>query len=236
MSPKDTVRLMTAKGAQVPTLIELGGFENVFHTPDATLYITGNPGLQPSIVKNTELSYDHSFARMKVGVRLFDQTSDNIKGQPTGSASYDNVANSKMNGFELSASGKLGTGYRWSADYTATNVSDKAIADENLVARQANYADLTPKARANANLGWQGGKWTIDAFVHYTSDFSSFAPSSGGLVKIKAYTAIAGNVSYNLGNGMDVSLSGQNLGNSHQVQTAGLKVPSTLFISLSKRW
>lgn len=250
LSDNDTMRLMTAKGVQVPTLIELGGIQlEVPVAPGFSLAVMGNPGLEPSVVKNTELSYDHSFTKAKIGFRVFSQTSSNIKGQassveffqyPTATTfpalGWENVADSKMSGFEVSASGKFGAGFRWSADYTATNVSDKAFAGHDIVERRANFADLTPKARANANLGWQGGKWTVDAFVHYTSDFTTFAPNTYVVTHIQAYTAIAANVSYDMGHDMTVSLSGQNLGNSRQVQTAALKVPTTVFLSLSKRW
>ncbi len=249
LSDSDTVRLMTAKGVQVPTLIELGAFQLTVPEPGFSLAVMGNPQIEPSVVKNTELSYDHSFATMKVGVRLFSQTTTNIKGQPSGvelsryptattfpAISWDNVADSKMSGFELSASGKFGAGFRWSGDYTATDVKDDAFTGHDLVERRANFASMTPKSRANANLGWAGGKWTVDAFVHYTDEFTSFAPVTYAVTRIAAYTTVAANVSYDLGHGMNLSLSGQNLGNDHHFQTAALKVPQTLFISLSKSW
>ncbi len=53
---------------------------------------------------------------------------------------------------------------------------------------------------------------------------------------IKAYTTLATNIGYDLGNNMTLSVSGQNLFNAHQMQTAGLKVPPTVFVSLSKSW
>ena len=249
LSDNDTARLMTAKGVQVPTLIELGAFQLTVPEPGFYIAVMGNPQIQPSVVKNTELSYDHSFSAVKLGLRLFSQTTTNIKGQPSAvelsryptattfpAISWDNVADSKMSGFELSASGKFGQGFRWNGDYTATKVEDDAFTGHNLIERRANFASMTPKARANANLGWAGGKWTVDAYVHYTSAFTTFAPVTYTVTRIQAYTTLAANVSYDLGHGMNLSLSGQNLGNSRQVQTAALKVPQTVFISLSKSW
>ena len=249
VSGNDTLKAMAARGVQLPSLIELGGLQLSIPQPGYSVAFMGNPTLQPSVVDNAELSYDHSFTNARIGLRVFSQTTSNLKGQPSSAAlwqyptattypavSWENVSDSKMSGFEVSASGKLGAGVHWSGDYTATDVTDDAFTGHNLVTRKANFASMTPKSRANANLGWQGGKWTVDAFVHYTDAFTSFAPTTSAVVHIKAYTALAANVSYDAGHDMTVSLSGQNLGNSHQVQTAGLKVPPTVFISLSKRW
>ncbi len=246
VSDNDTLRAMAAKGVQVPTLIELGGLQLNIPEPGYTLAYMGDPFIQPTIVTNAELSYDHNFGPAKMGVRIFDQKSENIVGQPTGSplfqaptmttypaVSWENVADSKMSGYEVSASGKLDA-YHWSADYTGTDVKDTAFAGQTLTGRAAAYAITTPKARANASLGWSGGKWTIDGFYHYTSDFSLY---SGSTIKtIKAYSTLAANVSYDMGKGMTLSLSGQNLSKAHQIQTTGLKVPSTIFLSLSKSW
>ena len=246
---KDTLKLMTAKGIQAPTLIELGGIQLAVPLPVGALAVMGNPFIQPAVVKNTELSYDHSFKAVKIGVRLFSQTTKNVVGQsdatdffqaPTlttyPAISWNNAANSKMTGVELSASGKYASGVRWSGDYTSTEVKDTAINHSNLVARLADFAQSTPKSRANASLGWAGGKWSVDGFVHYTSAFDSYALNTGVLTPIKAYTTLAANVAYAITPKMSVALSGQNLGNSHQVQTTGLRVPQTVFLTLNSNW
>ena len=245
----DTLKAMAASGAQLPSLVELGGLQLPVPEPGFTVAFMGNPLLQPSVVDNAELSYDHSFSASRLGLRLFSQKTVNIKGQPSSSelwqyptlttypaVSWENVSDSKMTGFEVSASGKIGSNYHWSGDYTATDVSDDAFTGHNLLARKANYAAMTPKSRANASLGWSSGKWTVDAYLHYTDKFTTFAPSTYAVTLIKAYTTLAGNVGYDIGNGMAVSVSGQNLASGHQIQTAGLKVPSTVFLRLSKSW
>lgn len=248
LSDKDTVRLMTARGVQAPTLIELGGFQLAVPQPGFTLVVMGNPFIEPSIVKNTEVSYDRNFGKVKAGIKLFSQTTDGVKGQPGAAAlfqmptmttypaiSWTNVADSKMTGFELSASGTFGAGFHWNGDYTATDVKDTALAGQDLTVLRANFADMTPKSRGNLNVGWTGGKWSIDAFVHHTDDFKSFAPLTYVLTTVPAHTTLAANVNYDLGHAMTLSLSGKNLGNA-KVQTAGLKVPSTVYLSVSKHW
>ena len=249
VSDKDTVRVMAAKGVQVPTLVELGGLQLTIPQVGYSVAFMGNPGLLPSVIKNTELSYDHTFKSARVSLRAFSQTTSNVKGQPGTSelwqaptlstypaVSWENVANSKMTGYEVSASGKLTGGFRWSGDYTTTDVKDTAIGTHNVLARKAAYARTTPDYRGNFNLGWTGGKWTIDGYLHATGAFDSYAVATYAVTHIKAYTTLATNIGYDLGNNMTLSVSGQNLFNAHQMQTAGLKVPPTVFVSLSKSW
>ena len=227
---------------------ELGGFQLIVPVPGGALAVMGNPTIEPSVVKNVEVSYDHTFKAAKIGIRLFSQSSDNIKGQPDSTnllqyptmttypaIGWDNASNSKMNGFELSASGKLGGSAHWSGDYTGTDIKDTAIGGHNLVESRVDFSRLSPKERANFNIGWTGGKWTLDAFVHHTGRFETFAPTTYTVVQIPAYTTLAANVGYDLGRQMTLSVSGQNLGGAH-LQTAGFKVPSTVLVSLSKRW
>ncbi|WP_443749032.1 TonB-dependent receptor plug domain-containing protein [Asticcacaulis solisilvae] len=248
LSDKDTVRLMGARGVQAPTLIELGSFQLVVPVTGGALAVMGNPTIAPSVVENTEVSYDHSFKAAKLGIRLFSQSSDNIKGQPDSThllqyptlttypaIGWDNASNSKMNGFEISASGKLGSNAHWSGDYTGTDIKDTALAGHDVVASRVDFSRLSPKERANFNIGWAGGKWTLDAFVHQTGHFETFAPTTYAIVKIPAYTTLAANIGYDLGHQMTLAVSGQNLSGAH-VQTAGFKVPSTVLVSLSKRW
>ncbi len=245
----DTLKAMTAQGIQVPTLIELGGLQLSVPEPGYTLAFMGNPFLRVAVVKNTELSYDHNFGIAKVGVRVFTQTTTGITGQPAGSelfqpltmtsdpaVSWQNVANSKMSGVELTASGKLNGGYHWSGDYTTTNLTDTVYAAHNLTVDKAAFAQTTPKGRGNASLGWAGGKWSLDGFVHYTSSFDGYALSGGALTPIKAYTTLAANIAYAVTPKMTVALSGQNLGNAHQIETTGLRVPQTVFLTLNSNW
>ena len=246
---KDTLKAMAAQGVQLPTLVELGGLQLTIPEPGYNIAYMGDPFLQVAVVKNYELSYDHSFGNTKVGVRVFDQTTSNIKGQPNSvelfraptltsypAVSWMNVGDSKMSGVELTASGKLNGGYHWSGDYTTTDVKDTAFAGHNLAVNKADYAATTPKGRGNVSLGWAGGQWSLDGFVHYTSAFDSYLLTTGALTPIKAYTTLAANISYAVSPKMSVALSGQNLGNSHLVETTGLRVPQTVFLTLNSNW
>ncbi|ESQ75764.1 hypothetical protein ABAC402_07300 [Asticcacaulis sp. AC402] len=249
VSDRDSLRLMAARGAQLPSLVELGGLQLRVPYPGFSVAFMGNPFLEPTVVDNLELSYDRTFDSGKLGVRVFSQKSEAIKGQPSSTAlfqmptltslpavSWQNVADSEMTGFELSASGRLGQAFHWNADVTATDVTDEAYPGVALPAQKADFSRMTPKTRGNVGLGWAGGKWTVDTFLHYTGDFTSYTPSSYVVVEVPAHTTLAANVSYDLGSNMTIAASGQNLVGGKQVQTSGFKVPATVFVTLSKRW
>ncbi len=246
---KDTLKAMAAQGVQVPTLIELGGLQLTIPEPGYNVAYMGNPFLQPAIVKNYELSYDHNFGNTKLGLRAFTQSTTDLKGQPNAvelfqapsltsypAVSWQNIADSKMSGVGVTLSGKLDGGYHWSGDYTTTNVTESAYAGHNLNVNQADYALTTPKGRGNIAFGWADAKWSIDGFLHYTTAYDTYALTTSALTPIKAYTTLAANISYAITPKMSVDLSGQNLGNSYQVQTAGLRVPQTVFLTLNTNW
>lgn len=250
VTPDDTVRLIASRGIQLPTLVEFGGLQMaVAIMPGFNLAVMGNPDVEGADVDNVEVSYDHSFKAVKLGVRLFSQTTTDLIGQPSSAdffqnptlttypaISWSNVGASDMTGYEVSLQGKLNNGFHWSADYTGTDVTDKPAAGSDPVGRLTAYGHTTPAYRANLALGWSGGKWTIDGFVHATGAFELYAAPTYALTRIPAYTTLAANVSYDCGHGMAVSVSGQNLASSHQMQTTGLKVPGTVFVKLSKSW
>lgn len=241
---RDTFRATYARGAQIPSLADLG--VQVLIAPG--LLFNGNPFLEPTIVTNYGLSYDRAIPQIKgaATLRLFYQKSRDIKGLPNlahpdfllpmAIATYQNVGESEMRGVEATAKGAYASGVRWSANYTYTDVSDHPRSGADLVIHKVAYALTTPKHRANLNLGWDGGRWTVDSFVRLQSKEVAYARLDGAPVKIGAYATLAGRVAYNFDHGFTLSLSGQNLGTSRQQQTGNLLVERRVFATLSKTW
>jgi iron complex outermembrane receptor protein len=240
----DTLRLTYARGVQIPTLQEEGGFQLVAGGGPFAPSLGGNPFLKPSIVSNYQASYDRSLAQIgaKLSVKVFYQTTVDVKsGVETavppvvGSGlllTYVNAGRSSMDGFELSASGKLAQGFRWSADYTYTKVMNDLPPGDNAGALYADFAHSTPKDRGNVNLGWTGGRWDLDGFVHYTSAFDEAYPE----VHIDGFATLAGRIGYRLDHGLTLALSGQNLTTDRQTQSVGFQAPRQMLFSLSKAW
>ena len=248
----DTFRLSYGRGIQAPSLIDLGALEfPVAVAPGFTLDIVGNPFLRPTVVSNYELAYDHEFApvKAKVGVRLFNQTLKDLKGNistagldlfPTATTNaavfISNGSNSRMNGAEVTASGRLTPTLGWRADYTYTDVRDSVFKGVNAVATSLAFAQTTPKSRGNVGLDWEQGPWEADANLHYVDDFQFYDIANGALKPVKAYGSLSARVGYKMANGLVVAVSGQDLLKDQQQQTRGLQAERRVLFSLSKAW
>lgn len=251
----DTFKASAARGVQVPTLVDLGALQARVSVGPYTLGLAGNPTLEPAIVTNYQLTYERALPAIKaqISAKAFIQKTEDVKGQPTSAQidvpatlvslpvlSYRNIGQSKMNGFELAAQGEFGAGFRWNADWTHTEVDDEPLAGFSPLLRSAAFGATTPENRANASLGWTGGAWTADGFVTLVGDHEAYGLYAVGanprLVKIESYAAIGGRVARTFDHGVTVAISGQNLGDNRQRQSAGLEVERRLFLSVSKSW
>ena len=246
----DTLRATAARGVQVPTLVDLGAIQVKVAQGPFTIGVIGNPTLRPTIVTNYELAYDRALPSLnaKVGVSVFTQKSEDVKGQPTTGQldiaptpislpllSHRNIGDSKMTGVEVKASGKLGHGVHWSGDYTWTDVEDEPLTGFSPALRLAAFAQTTPSYRANAALGWEKGPWAVDGFARFVGEFSYYN-SASVLTPIDSYVTVGGRVARAFGHGFTLAVSGQNLLKKTQVQTPGLDAERKALISLTKAW
>jgi iron complex outermembrane receptor protein len=254
LSPADSLRATYARGVQAPTLLELGGLLIPPATPAPTgALITGNPTLEPAIVTNYELAYDRDLPSLKAkaSIKLFAQKTESIKGQfstaapdtlPTATTwavyTYKNVSDSKMNGVELAASGKIDGGYHWSADTTYTDISDKPFTTvSSIVLRKVNFEATSPKHISNLAGGWSNDKWSVDGYAHFVSKFASY--NGNVLEPVKGYTTVSGRVAYTVSDGVVVALNGQNLLKDRQSQAkgiSGLQAERRVMLGVSKSW
>jgi outer membrane receptor for ferrienterochelin and colicins len=243
---RDTFRLSYGRGIQAPTLTELGGVQ----LKEGAAFIIGNPNLNPSIATNYEAAYDREFPLAKLGVRLFSQRWTDVKSGvggvvilPTPTTGLGlhagNVSNSQMNGAEITLSGKIAGGVNWHGDTTYTDVKDSPFAGVNAVADNVAFQATTPKWRGNVGLDWEAGAWETDANLHYVGTFKDYtltgAPG-GALTTIDTYAALSARVGYRLPDGLTLALSGQNLLQDRQTQTAGLLADREAQFTISKAW
>jgi len=246
----DSIRATVSKGVQVPTLIDLGAVQLKVAVGPFTVGAIGNPALQPSIVTNYELGYDRALPALnaKIGASVFMQKTEDVKGQLSTSQldiaptlttlpiiSYRNIGESKMKGVELKASGKIAGGYHWSGDYTWTDVEDSPLAGYSAIGRNAGFEQTTPSYRGNVAFGWENAQWSADGFVRFVGDFEAY-DSASVLVPIEGYASVGGRIARQFEQGFSVALSGQNLLEERQEQTAGLEVERRVYLSLSKSW
>jgi outer membrane receptor for ferrienterochelin and colicins len=251
----DTFKATAARGVQVPTLVDLGALQARVTVGPYTIGLAGNPTLEPAIITNYQLTYERALPALKaeISAKAFVQKTEDVKGQPTSAQidvaatlvslpvlSYRNIGDSKMTGFELAASGQLTGGFRWNADWTHTEVDDEPTVGFSPLIRTAAYAETTPENRGNVSLGWTGGAWTVDGYAHFVGEHRAYALYSAAaaphLVDIDAYAVLGGRVARSFDHGVTVALSGQNLGDDHQRQSAGLEAERRVYLSVSKTW
>ncbi|WP_419319514.1 TonB-dependent receptor plug domain-containing protein [Caulobacter sp. ErkDOM-E] len=249
-SDLDSIRATVAKGVQVPTLVDLGAVQLKLAIGPFTIGASGNPALKPSIVTNYELGYDRALPALnaKIGASVFVQKTEDVKGQlsstqldiaPTATTlpviSYRNIGESKMKGVELTASGTVEGGYHWSADYTWTDVEDQPLAGYSAVGRGTAFEQTTPAYRGNVALGWDGGAWSADGYVRFVGGFNGYSTTSA-LVPVDGYASVGGRVARQFEHGFILALSGQNLIEARQQQTAGLEAERRAYLTLTKSW
>jgi outer membrane receptor for ferrienterochelin and colicins len=241
----DTFRLSYARGVQAPSLIEFGGVQ----LASGSVFLLGNPKLDPSIVVNYEAAYDRQLKGAKLGVRVFIQNWSDLKSAigttaldfaPTATTNpgftYKNVSDSKMKGVELTASGKVTGGFNWHADYTYTDVKDSLFPGINAVNRYVAFEQTTPKSRGNIGADWSKGPWEVDANLHYVGSFQWYDLTNGALQPVKSYASLSSRVGYKMNNGVTLAVSGQNLLTERQNQTRGLQAERQLLLTISKTW
>jgi len=245
----DTFRLAYARGVQSPTLLELGGVQSAVSLPGLSFAITGNPRLEPTIVTNYEATYDHSIQKLAatVSAKVFVQSSKDLKassGETVLPAApgdalgliYGNVGDSKLKGFELSASSNKAVGFRWAVDYTYTDIEDEAPTGVDPRSLGIAYSETTPKHRGNANVGWANEAWAADLYVHYVDSFYGVAPFGGTPARISKFATLSGRVAYKAGKDLTVAVSGQNLLDDQQTQSTGFRADRRLLLTVSKSW
>jgi outer membrane receptor for ferrienterochelin and colicins len=240
-SERDSLRLMASRGAQLPSLVDSGAL--ILITP--YFKTTGSPFLNPAIVTNYEIGWDHAMDGPHILFRgsAFHQHSEDLRaifgGTVMGSnGPYSlplNIGSSDANGLELGLKGILLTHYRWSVDYRPEWIKDHFVYEAQGGANFTDYDDTTPVHLVQANLGWANRRWELDGYLHYQSgDFGIQKDGPiGGLIPVAGFVSLDGRVAYNLTSRMTWSVSGQNLTHASQLQTSGPAVERRVLGTMS---
>jgi iron complex outermembrane receptor protein len=91
----------------------------------------------------------------------------------------------------------------------------------------------------NARLGWSGGPWEIDGYIHYQTRTSGLQPTPTGgtmLVPVPDFAAVDGRIGYALTDAMTLAVSGQNLLTDSQRQTSSRPVERRVLGTISFRF
>jgi iron complex outermembrane receptor protein len=193
VTPTDSVHAFAGRGIQSPTLVELGFYTVSRPTPTINIPITGNPFLEPTVVTNYELGYDHPVALLGGAFKgaVFYQKTRDYKALPYGgtvtvrgvpSVIWRNAGDSELWGIEASIDGTFQP-VRWSLGWTWLDTADSFLFNRTAPNQTpVNFEASTPRNTVKANLGYDVGKWSADLFLVWKSDFKQFYGTAAGNV------------------------------------------------------
>ncbi len=198
----DTIRLMAARGLQLPSLNDLGQ-----QIPTGGIIEEGNPHIRPTAVLNFEANYDHTFPQLGAMLRtaLFRQYNSELFGYDASvsSTSYQsaNVGSSNMTGGEVGIKSTAKTGWRWDVGYSFAQISDHINAGIS-PSVYTSYKSGTPRNTVTGGLGYTLGKWELDSKLRWQDRFTDYRYSVTNFVSapvtIDNYVTINARVGYNL--------------------------------------
>jgi iron complex outermembrane receptor protein len=248
LSDLDRLRFTVARGVQMPSLAAFGAV--LLPLPYPGLYDGGNPLLQPTIDQHYEIGWSRSLPTLGALFAL-SAYHDDIRGAPAQFGNQVtlspnlvggpiNLGDTHSYGLELSLKGHAGDHWRWGLGYSPETIKDN-FAGHPVQVTLVDFEDTTPKHTADAQLGWSGGAWELDAFLQYQSadygvrGLSQNIPGAI-LVRIPAYLTADARLAYQLTRRATFALSGQNLLHQQQIQTAISPVERRVLATLSYRF
>ena len=190
LSQLDSVKLMAARGLQLPSLTELGGNQNFNLRSVPFTYVevvASNPFLTPSSTMHYEASYERQFPTFETTARIAAYHEDvkslrdfgdgkmlfNPMSLPVAIITFEETGGLRLNGLEIEGSGKFLKDWRWSANYAYEQVKN-----QNFTGDKKDFAETTPRHKINLSLGWSKGPWETDAFVRYVSSANLVAQTT----------------------------------------------------------
>lgn len=233
---KDTLRLMTARGVQAPSLFEMG--QTLVFGPAVTI---GNPDLDPSIVTNYEVGYNRTIDDIGGAFRanLFYQETQDIKSDSvitTGLTTQPgNIGESSTIGLELGLEGAFAEHWNWDANYKIQDTKDDInINQAGAITSAYNGEDVEPTHALNLHLGYTNGKWEADAFAHYVSEYKVLrGPNAYTPIDAGSFISFSGRVGYKITDNVAVAVSGQDLLEHDVQETSAPGKERQVFLSLT---
>lgn len=248
----DTVRLMAARGVQVPSLVDFG-FQASFGALGPVV-VAGAPNIQPTIVHNVELDYDRTVPGLNSTLRtaVFGQRSDNIISQPFSSpVQFDrsgvpllissNVGSSSAIGTEIGIKGHSASGWRWNASYAFVATSDHTTLNQGqAVTSTIDYARSVPQDVVTGGVGYSQDKWELDLEGRWQSSYQDFQPGGNELilqpVVVNNYVTLNARIGYRVTDHVTAALSAQQFNTSRLYETSAPPVERRIIASLTLRY
>jgi len=247
----DTIRLTLARGAELPSLLDVG-LQTVINLGAHSLSFIGNPDMNPARITNYEVDYDRTISALHATLRIaayYQKTTDLlvsplnapvVPGSGGLVAYAQNAGTSEAYGGEIGLKGTAASGPRWSASYAYLSISDHTgLAGLGGFTTALDYAHGTPASVVKFGVGYSRGRMEADLQGKWQSHFTDYGvaddtASLSGVVPfpIGSYFTANARIGYALTDHMTLAVSGQNLTHSSQRQTAGPEVERRVMATL----
>jgi iron complex outermembrane receptor protein len=258
VTDQDTLRLLAARGLQLPSIYDLGLQDRQPPGPDGNSYLfLGNPGVSAATINNLEVDWDRSLPKLQSTLRVavFAQRTDNILINPYETtaagdgviidgveeqrAVSQNAGNSSAVGTEIGLRGHSESGWRWNASYSFISISDHLAINQNGIYSPQNFALGTPTHAVVLGGGYSIGKWELDTQSRWQSWFLDYRanPDDVTLIPIKVgnYFTADARAGYRLTDNITVALSAQQFNVSHLLVSAGPPIDRRVILTITVR-
>lgn len=241
----DTIRVSTARGLEVPSLLEFG------IDIDGFFDLEGSPYLDPAVVTNYEIAWDRKLDSIDGGLRsavFYNKTKD-VKALFVNAGGLDfysnNVGSSQSYGFEVELNGKIKEKFDWGVGYIYQQINDKlrdyyaptGSYDDHSIAYPKEYDAGNPVHQVNLKLGYKEGPWEADAHAYYVSRTDQFSIRSVyQLEKVDSYIGLNARLGYTFDNDITVAAHGQQLLESDVQTSVTPDVERRFFFTVSKKF
>lgn len=249
LTPRDTLRLMVARGVQLPSLVDFG-----MQIPFGTfgpVVISGSPNLHPSTVDSVELDYDRALPAIGSSLRaaLFAQRNRDLISQPFAAPPVigpvglpvlfaGNVGGSNAAGIELGIEGHSEAGLRWRLSYAFVTTTDDTVLNRGgLVTSTIDYARSVPRHVVTAGIGYTRDRLEVDLLGRWQSSYRDFQTTLEPLalrpVEIRDYLTLNGRIGYRLTDHLTAAVTARQFNTSRLQGAAGPPVERQILTSIT---
>lgn len=254
----DVIKLGASRGYQLPSIVDFGFSKTVANAPapGATLYILGNPYMDPAEVTSQELNYQRKIAEINgdAKVSVFHQQTKHLKSTPYAGAGYisaidaahyyvefENIGDSRAYGANLSMSSQVTPELKLTAAYELQTTKDKIPANVTANRYPTDFEHTQPKNSIKVGASYTKGKYEADVFATWQQKYqlmrvttTTTSISGYELWTIPSHVNMTVRAGYNIDDTTNVSLTGMNVTSSDQVVSSGPEVERRFVLALKK--
>lgn len=243
LGARQGVRLNGGRAVQAPSLVVFGmNIPVSFVGVPLPVLVAGDPAIKPVEVWSAELAYDyHVSSAFDVNATAFFTRTDNAIAYPGDDPVLEfrdqpnpflvtrvaNIGNFRTYGFELSASGNVGSTTSWRANYSFTETDDALPGSDPAIKYSFLPDQTTAKHKANIVVDYHNHRWSGSVVARYTSSTEQLGTQPDtflGLIKVEPAVALDLKAGRRLSKGFSAWIAGENL--THASGSTGSPLPA----------